>query len=178
MTEEAGKELGVTVSFRTSAWEQARVAREVIRFTWSWWLAMATFVAAPAGMAIWLIAFRGSLWGPAILIVVAVAGAFFWSYAIPWIGIVTTRRGIPEADGPYTWTVAGEGCHLNGPNGSAQLGWKAFVRVRETPEFVLLYLGKSLAQFIPKRAMSSDQLSTLRAVLRRAGFEVGRAAEQ
>lgn len=64
-----------------------------------------------------------------------------------------------------TWTFSEQGVHLASNVSTADLRWEAFLKYRETPKGFLLFVQKSMAQFIPKRALTAEQVDDLRAVL-------------
>ena len=64
-----------------------------------------------------------------------------------------------------TWTLGDEGVHLASNVSKADLRWEAFLKYRETPKGFLLFVQKSTAQFIPKRALTEEQANDLRALL-------------
>ena len=64
-----------------------------------------------------------------------------------------------------TWTMGDGGVHLASNVSSADLRWEAFLKYRETPKGFLLFVQKGMAQFIPKRALTTDQADGLRMLL-------------
>lgn len=174
MTEHMNRGEAVTVTFTTSAREQVAVARAVGRFTWYWWLPIVAFVVVPLAVAAWA-AFSwpprsgGAALAVSLLVVTALANAAFWTFGMHWINVLWVRRGIPDLNGPYSWTLTTDSCSLSGPHGSGRVQWSGIVRARETPAFVLLYVGRNVAHFLPKRVLSQADLSTIRELLRRVG---------
>ena len=169
MTEGRAALPSVTISFTTSLREQAAAGRTIFRNTWAWWLAMGMFVAVPLGLAGWTASTRSFDLRALTMLLVGVGGALFWHYGLAWVSLASARRGIPAPNGPFTWTLDTEGCSVVGPNTTASLKWSAIIRTRETADFFLLYMGRNLAQFIPKRAVASDDLPQVRLLLGRVG---------
>lgn len=60
-----------------------------------------------------------------------------------------------------TWTFSHEGVNLASNLSNTDLRWEAFLKYRETPRVFLLYVQKSAAQCIPKRALTTEQADNL-----------------
>ncbi len=171
MTDDTPALATVTLSFKTTAREQARVLGLVLRSRWPWLLLIVAFVAVPCILGLRFLLDPDSFWAGLALLVLAAASALYWTYLMPLICIRSARRGMSEPDGPFTWHLADSGCQIEGPNTSITLTWKSIFRVRETPEFLLFFLGMNSAQFIPRRAVSDDQLAHIRILLTRVGLQ-------
>jgi hypothetical protein len=56
---------------------------------------------------------------------------------------------------------------MRNPLANTLVHWDAFLEVLETKEFLLLYISRSMAYFLPKRAIRSpEELTQLRSFLR------------
>jgi hypothetical protein len=64
------------------------------------------------------------------------------------------------------WRFSDEGVHIQSDVASSDILWKAFIRFREGPKVLLLYVQKGQANFIPKRALDASQLDELRTLIR------------
>lgn len=74
-----------------------------------------------------------------------------------------TVRGTRTLQGEHAYTFTRDGVTLETSVSTSQLAWSAFVRVVETPEFVLLFQNHLIAMFIPKAAFDgSDALQAWR----------------
>jgi hypothetical protein len=81
---------------------------------------------------------------------------------------VQARRALaasPSARGEIVFAIDETGITTTFPTGHSFLEWRAFVKYRETTELFLFYHYAHRSTFIPKRAMSPDQVQQLRAVL-------------
>lgn len=70
----------------------------------------------------------------------------------------------PLARGEIVLTVDHDGIAAKFPMGKSQLEWRAYTKYKETDQIFLISKG-SHSSFIPKRAMSADQVRELRALL-------------
>ena len=64
-----------------------------------------------------------------------------------------------------SWTLSDVGVHLASSVSTTDLRWEAFLRYRETPKVFLLFVQKGMAQFIPKRVLTTEQADDLRMLL-------------
>jgi hypothetical protein len=77
-------------------------------------------------------------------------------HAFAYYGAWNLARSKPIGLQPITYEFSPEGVSYNGPTGSGQAAWTAYLRIRETSEQFLLYIQKQLANVIPKRAFPSE----------------------
>ena len=91
----------------------------------------------------------------------AFAGAIF--LGLGWLAPRLRARKMILRD--VTWTLGDEGVDQSTDVAHAQLKWAAFLKYRETPRVFLLYIQRSQAQFIPKRALTPEQTIELRTLL-------------
>jgi len=96
--------------------------------------------------------------GGVTLIVLAV---FF--VLLAWLQpFLATRRTILR---PQEWRLTDERVQIQTPVGSTEIHWEAYVKYRETRELFLLYLQRNLAQFIPKRVLTAQQIEEVRSLI-------------
>ena len=67
----------------------------------------------------------------------------------------------------HTHEFSPEGFRTQNPLANTLVRWDAFVEVLETKEFMLLYISRSMAYYLPKRAIgTAEELTRLRSFLR------------
>src|SRR5882762_6507069 len=77
-------------------------------------------------------------------------------------------RHTPTLQQEQTHEFSDEGFRTRNPLANTLMRWDAFLEVLETKEFVLLYISRSMAYFLPKRAVKDPgQLLELRSLLNR-----------
>jgi hypothetical protein len=78
-----------------------------------------------------------------------------------------TRRLDPSAKGTLTRTFSAEGFRIDGAGQSVVLTWKGVHSAVETREFLLIFLNKACAYYVPKRLIPTpDELQAVRDLLR------------
>ena len=78
-----------------------------------------------------------------------------------------TRRLDPSAQGTLTRTFSAEGFRIDGTGQSVVLTWKGVHSAVETPEFLLIFLNKVSAYYVPKRLIPTPhELQAVRDLLR------------
>jgi len=81
-------------------------------------------------------------------------------------------RQTPSLREQQTHEFSDSGFRMSNPLANTLVRWDAFQEVLETKEFFLLYISRSIAYFLPKRAVTGpQQLGELRELLKR---ELGR----
>jgi hypothetical protein len=99
----------------------------------------------------------------------------FFGLILLWIGVlwglprVNARRQFlkqPGAKGQRTALIDGSGVHWRWSGGSADIEWKNFVRSLEGTSQFLLYTSPACFNIIPKRALTGEGLTELRALLK------------
>ena len=85
-------------------------------------------------------------------------------YEVPQRQALRALRSNPSAQGEIVLTLDDKGMAASYPTGRSELEWRAYTRYKETDQVFLLNTG-SRSSFIPKRAMSSDEVRELRALL-------------
>ena len=98
-----------------------------------------------------------------LLLILVLLGMFFLLLA--WLlPRVTAWRTILRT---VEWSLADEGVEIQSEVSSARIRWEAFIKFREDRRVFLLYVQKGLAQFIPKRVLSAEQVIELREIVSR-----------
>ena len=91
----------------------------------------------------------------------------FAAYEVPRSRRRRQFRISPFAAGERVLTINERGIAAIFPNATAQYGWQAFTRYRETELSILLFTSPcSIGVWIPKREMSSQQIDELRHILK------------
>jgi hypothetical protein len=162
--EREGTQYVMTVTFTTSVSEQVGAVRAILWRAASNWLMFALFVLLP--LVFLSVSERRPGDSPSQLTLVGVAagGAVFW-WLFPWYMVWIMRRGLSHPNGPYDVFLDDAKVRIQNPVGVLELKWAAIRRARETAAFLLLYFGKTQAQFIPKRVLAPPQLEELRALV-------------
>jgi hypothetical protein len=97
-----------------------------------------------------------------LILEVVVLGAMalgVWAY--PWLQARQAKDATEQS-----WRFSPSGAEVRSSLASASLSWQAVRRVVEDPDYFLLFVSDSMAHPIPKRALTVEQQSTLRAGLR------------
>ncbi len=103
----------------------------------------------------------------------------FWTVFFPPLFLVVLLYGSPYLSARNLWknspniravsrfSFSERGVEIKSPTARAELQWASFVRAKETSEFFLLYVRKSMAQIVPKRAFASEaDVAALRNLVR------------
>jgi hypothetical protein len=156
----------MTYAFALSKLDHWRASRAVFRRTLVHKLAWAFFGGAPI----------------VILAVVAVGGANLWQYTLshplailggPFLMLVgfpllqfwsvwMYHRNHPTLKGSQVFEFTPERLIMRGPLHNTELDWRAVQRVVETDRFFLFFISKSVAYFLPKRAVPPAELPLAR----------------
>jgi hypothetical protein len=161
----------MTYSFTLSKAQHWRATRVVQSRTLAHKLAWAFFGGVPL-LIVAVLAFNGAdvwafveshplgvLGGPLLM----VAGFPLIQYWTVWMH----HRNHPTLRGVQVYALEPSRLGMKGPLHNTDLSWDAVVRVVETREFVLFYISKSTAYFLPKAAIPATELPTFRAELTR-----------
>ena len=164
--------MNVSVRFEFDSAEHYRATRAVTsRTAWRW---------VPVVVGGWLLlVIAGSVWfaqrtghalGPLLVSLAPwVALILLWLIAIPagqrW---ASSRVGQKDRslEGPQERTVDEAGYHSNGNGVRLDVPWHIVYSVTETTEFLLFFYNKQCAYYIPKRAMSPEQITRARELAR------------
>jgi hypothetical protein len=96
-----------------------------------------------------------------VFVPVAICGPIF--LLIAWVSPRYKARRMILRE--VTWTLSDEGVHLASSVSTTDLRWEAFLKYRETRKEFLLFVQKGMAQFIPKRVLTTEQANDLRTLL-------------
>jgi YcxB-like protein len=134
------------------------MSRNTYWFLFGLWLLLAVFSAWMNGSEM----LRGSS-SQRIAAFLPLVGCGLFFLLIAWISprYKASRMILREV----TWTLGDEGVHLASSVSTTDLRWEAFLRYREAPKVFLLFVQKGMAQFIPKRVLTTEQADDLRMLL-------------
>jgi hypothetical protein len=114
---------------------------------------------------------RGSAWGEQLSplwMAMLVGGllAMLWG---PWVRLRARRRSSDYAvEGGYD--ITDDNIMMRSGSESGGIAWEGVTRVRDTPEFLVVYVGPVPATVIPRRFMSAEDAETLRAFMAGRGL--------
>jgi hypothetical protein len=118
-------------------------------------------LAVSAGLA------RGDRIVPLCLALV-VAGVLSMLYS-PWVRMRARRRSSRYAvEGAYD--ITDDNIMMRSGSESGGIAWDGVARVRDTPDFWIVYVGRMPATVIPRRLMSAEDAETLRAFMAERGL--------
>ena len=121
--------------------------------------------------AVGLAVSRGFAWGDRIspLCLAMVVGGLLSMLYSPWVRLRARRRSSRYAvEGAYD--ITDENIMMRSGSESGGIAWDGVTRVRDTPEFWILYVGRMPATVIPRHLMSAEDDETLRAHMARRGL--------
>ncbi|MFI7026786.1 YcxB family protein [Micromonospora sp. NPDC049900] len=114
---------------------------------------------------------RGSSWGAQIT-PLWMAMAIFGLLAIlywPWVRLRARRRSSGYAvDGSYD--ITDDNIMMRSGSESGGIAWEGVSRVKDTPEFWVVYVDRMPATVIPRRLMSAEDAETLRTFMAARGL--------
>src|SRR5579859_1201769 len=107
------------------------------------------------------------LYGLAFVVPFVALVAVFFQYAVPaWVARSFVKKN-PDKLGPIRHEIGPDGTSYQSVHGDGRLAWTAFHRIRETPDFFLLYTQSNLAQIMPKRCFENkEDISRYREIVR------------
>lgn len=88
------------------------------------------------------------------------------TYEFPNFEVRRAFRANPSTGGQIVFSIDEHGTETSFATGRTQLKWGAYTNYRESAGFFLLYVSSARYMWIPKRAMSEQQVDELRALLR------------
>ena len=149
-------------------------SRAIVNRTWGTILGWAFFVGVPILTVVAMLysgrdvrvpgLFGLPAWGLVLL------GIAFMTVLMPlthMLNIWSYRRRNRAVGNCQTYTITPEGYSVSGSFLNTNLKSDAFLKVRETKRFILLYVSSRWAHFIPKSGIAnSEDLSTIRSILR------------
>lgn len=101
----------------------------------------------------------------------------FFVVGIPLIQRRSSKRlweATPTLQGELAYSFDPSGIELTSPHSRTQMQWASVVRIVETREFMLLFLNKMSAHFVPISSFSGEDISAFRAL---AANALGKRAE-
>ena len=165
--------MSVTATFDFDQREYYRGLRAVMRRNPYWWLIPVLGIVLPLGM-IWLAV--GRRWHQvsaeqAILSALpwALLGTFYLAL-VPMMARSAARRALendPSLRGTQTRIIDDAGLHVRGAGFAQDFAWSDIVRVVESPDFFLLFYNKRMAHYVPKRALSTNEIQAARELIAR-----------
>jgi hypothetical protein len=88
-------------------------------------------------------------------------------YGVPFLSARAFVKKNPDKLGPVKHSIGPDGASYESSHGDGKTKWTAYLRIRETPRFFLLYTQSNFAQILPKRCFDSpDEVERYRQVLR------------
>lgn len=98
-----------------------------------------------------------------LLVLACLWGLILWG--APHWAARTQFRKQPSVQGPRTATLNNEGVNWKWDGGNADVGWKNFLRWQESKTQFVIYTSPIMFNMIPKRALTSEQVSEVRSLL-------------
>jgi hypothetical protein len=95
--------------------------------------------------------------------------AFVWAAILiyqPYRGPVNVLRNTPSLAGPRTVEISSEGLHVRSSLVDSKMVWDLFRDWTESKDVFTLYHGQDIVVPSPKRAMTPDQQSEVRELLK------------
>jgi hypothetical protein len=92
----------------------------------------------------------------------------FFLFGLPLIqrrSAVRLWKATPTLQGEMVYYFTPTGFQQTTPHSCTDMTWSSVVRVVETKQFVLLFLNKMTAQFLPKDAFNPEELADFRALV-------------
>ncbi len=100
-----------------------------------------------------------------IISTIAIGVGMFVGIGFMWIYLrlytLWFFKKTPHLHSPQTCTIGEDGLQGGSSFGSGEMKWGAYVRAQHNKKVLLLYLGRNLYQFIPKRAMTDGEWAEL-----------------
>jgi len=93
---------------------------------------------------------------------------FYFYFVAPHLTARSILKQSANLRSAIHYTISDDGITQEAATSQSQLGWATYIKAQETKDFFLLYMRKSMAHSIPKRAFASaDEISQFREMLRR-----------
>ena len=162
--------MSLAFSFRLTPAEHARVSMLMLRRK-RWYKIFVGFIVViiialvivPASQGLSAAEIAATVLPYALILGLVVAGL---PYIQQW-QLSRVYRHTPTLQQEHTHEFSDEGFRTRNRLANTLLRWDAFVEVFETKEFFLLYISRSMAYFLPKRAIGRpEDLRELRSFLR------------
>lgn len=114
---------------------------------------------------------QGFAWGDRIwslCLAMVIVGLLSMLYA-PWVRSRARRRsGQYAVEGGYE--ITDDNIMMRSGSESGGIAWDGVTRVRDTPEFWIVYVGRMPATVIPRHLMSTEDAATLQAYMVKRGL--------
>jgi YcxB-like protein len=140
----------VSVTVAASFWEMLLAGLVLIRYQ-GWLIAIhAVFPLAGLGMLALIVGTGRPLRVQDLVIILL---ALLFTPLILAFAIWNARRRNKLAQGPFTYSFDSEGMHTSGSAFSQTIKWAAIPRVRQTKNFLFIFISPIAAHSIPLRAI-------------------------
>jgi hypothetical protein len=167
-------------TFRPTAAEHSRVLMLMLRRKRGYWVSIGVLILIIMALAV-IPARQGrsvTEVASTVLPYLLVFGAIF--LALPLVQrwqLGRFYRQTPTWQEEQTHEFSEDGLRMRNPLSNTLMRWDALVDVLETKEFFLFFISRSMAYFLPKRAITTpDQLRELRGLLETQLSRAGRTA--
>jgi hypothetical protein len=167
-------------TFRPTPAEHSRVLMFMLRRKRGFWITMAVLMLVILALAV-VPAMQGysvSEVASTVLPYLLVLGGIV--LALPLVQrwqLQRLYRQTPTWQEEQIHEFSEDGFRMKNPLSNTLMRWDAFVEVLETREFFLFFISRSMAYFLPKRAITApDQLRDLRVLLETELSRAGRKA--
>ncbi|HXY79271.1 MAG TPA: YcxB family protein [Candidatus Bathyarchaeia archaeon] len=89
-------------------------------------------------------------------------------FVAPYVGARSSRKQSANLRDTMRYTISDEGVEQDCATARGEFQWATYLKAQETPDFFLLYVRRTMAHPIPKRAFASaEEISQFREMLRR-----------
>lgn len=139
-----------------------KATREILNDTWpvkTMTIAAVLFPVIVTAVTIFT-SFKPSsaIWGGAF-------GLTIYTFAIlPFIQFMSIKRNLtsnPSANQTQKYTLSDQGLRNFGSGVDVNLDWTKIIKIRSSENFVLFYIAKNMAYFIPKELVSDTELAQI-----------------
>jgi len=86
-------------------------------------------------------------------------------YQVPRVKAKRALATTPSAQGEISLSIDDNGIKTVFATGNSNLSWRTYTKYRETATLFVLYVSPARSTMIPKRVMTSDQITQLRSLL-------------
>src|SRR5579864_6544945 len=165
--------MSVRAVFEFDPSEHYRASRAVTRLTparYYSWASLALAIVLVAWALMWL-ASGQTLRDQLVILLPWVAIAIFWAGIIPftqWRLARKLSKRDPSVLGAQERIVDSEGYHSRGNGVALDIPWHVLHKVVETDAFFLFFYNKRCAYYVPKRAISVEEVAAVRKLSRAA----------
>jgi len=108
-----------------------------------------------------------SVWGGILGLAGLAIFVLLVTYGVPFLSARSFVKKNADKLGPATHSIGPDGTSNESSHGESKAKWTAYLRIRETPKFFLLYTQSNFALILPKRCFESPtEVERYRQVLR------------